>query len=166
MVNKQTTTPPIISQIAQFFNCSGLNVRIARTIRKIRPVKNAMTDAMWSSHRMLNPRPEPMPMVFIMVYMDEKGEKIEKLWMFMYMWVVMFAVSMEQMHQWAQENEEERSIGQNMLPVVDERDDHHDYKAVVEPVRNAEVFHTKENEERNYSTCNIPIIPLLRCSAI
>ena len=51
------------------------------------------------------------------------------------------AMSMEEMHERACKNEDERCVGEDVLPVPDESTDHHDGEDVVEPVGNTEVFH-------------------------
>ena len=60
---------------------------------------------------------------------------------FLLLIVSMSVMSMEEMHEWTSKNEDERRVGKNVLPVIDERDDHDDGKDVVEPMRDAEIFH-------------------------
>ena len=58
--------------------------------------------------------------------------------------VIMFAMTMEEVHERACKNKDERRVRQNMLPMKNQRDDHRHCEEIVEPVRNAEVFHRFE----------------------
>ncbi len=53
----------------------------------------------------------------------------------------MASVAMEKMHEWTDEDKDEGRIGKNMLPVVDQRNDHHDGEDSVEPTRDTKMFH-------------------------
>ena len=53
----------------------------------------------------------------------------------------MATVTMEQMHERTGENEDERRVGEYVLPVPDESADHHNGEDKVEPAGNAEVLH-------------------------
>ena len=57
--------------------------------------------------------------------------------------MVMIAVTMtvKKVHERTRKNEDKRCVGENMLPVPDERANHHDGEDVVDPVGNAEVLH-------------------------
>lgn len=55
--------------------------------------------------------------------------------------MVMTSVTMEQMHERASEDEDERRVDENVLPVPDECAHHDNREDVIEPMRNAEVFH-------------------------
>ncbi len=53
---------------------------------------------------------------------------------------------MEQVHERTEKDENERCVGEDMLPVIDKGDDHHAREEEVEPVGNAESFHRYEWE--------------------
>ncbi len=55
--------------------------------------------------------------------------------------VIVGSMSMEEVHQGTEEDEEERCVSKNMLPMVKKRNNHHSRKEVVEPVGYAEVLH-------------------------
>lgn len=53
-------------------------------------------------------------------------------------------VPMEQVHERAEKDKDEWRVGKDVLPVPDERDDHHTREEEVEPVGNVESFHRWE----------------------